>query len=54
MLALDLAMNRERLAGIKEKLLLARDSAPLFSPETTIRNLEQVYEKMWNRWRAAG
>lgn len=51
--ALDLATNRERLAGIKEKLLLARDSAPLFSPKTTVRNLEQVYEKMWNRWLAA-
>ncbi|HSI96641.1 MAG TPA: tetratricopeptide repeat protein [Methylophilaceae bacterium] len=53
-LALDLATNRERLAGIKEKLLLARNSAPLFSPETTVRNLEKAYEKMWNRWRAAG
>jgi protein O-GlcNAc transferase len=53
-LALDLATNRMRLVGIKEKLLLARDSAPLFSPETTVRNLEQAYEKMWNRWRAAG
>jgi protein O-GlcNAc transferase len=53
-LALDLATNPKRLAGIKEKLLLARDSAPMFSPETTVRNLEQAYEKMWNRWRAAG
>ena len=52
-LALDLATNRERLAGIKEKLVLARDSAPLFSPETTVRNLEEVYEKVWNRWLAA-
>ncbi|HSI21406.1 MAG TPA: tetratricopeptide repeat protein [Methylophilaceae bacterium] len=52
--ALDLATNHKRLAGIKEKLLLARNSAPMFSPETTVRNLEQAYEKMWNRWRAAG
>jgi protein O-GlcNAc transferase len=49
-LALDLASNRERLRDIRKKLLGNRDSAPLFSPEKTVRNLEQALETMWRRW----
>lgn len=49
-LALDLASNRERLTGIRKKLLANRDSAPLFTPEKTVRNLEQAFETMWRRW----
>jgi len=49
-LALDLASNRERLRDIRKKLLANRDSAPLFTPEKTVRNLEQVFETMWRRW----
>ena len=48
-LALDLASNRERLTGLRKKLLANRDSAPLFTPEKTVRNLEQVLETMWRR-----
>lgn len=49
-LALEIASNRERLTEIRKKLIASRSSAPLFSPEKTVRNLEQAYETMWRRW----
>lgn len=49
-LARTLATGREQLAGVREKLAAARATAPLFSPEKTVRNLEQAYETMWRRW----
>jgi protein O-GlcNAc transferase len=49
-LALALASDPARLAEIRGKLIASRRSAPLFSPEKTVRNLEQAYETMWRRW----
>lgn len=49
-LALDFARNKTRLEEIRQQLMHARHSAPLFSPEKTVRNLEQAFETMWRRW----
>jgi len=49
-LAFELASNRERLGEIRKKLIASRSFALLFSPEKTVRNLEQAYDTMWRRW----
>jgi predicted O-linked N-acetylglucosamine transferase (SPINDLY family) len=48
-LALALARNPERLAGIKAKLMRNRDTEPLFDTARFTRDLESVYTAMWER-----
>jgi protein O-GlcNAc transferase len=49
-LALRLANDREQLAAFRRKLIAARETAPLFVPEVTVRHLEDAYQAMWNAW----
>jgi predicted O-linked N-acetylglucosamine transferase (SPINDLY family) len=46
-LAIDLAGNPARLAAIRRKLSASRRSARLFDTARTVRDLETLYEKMW-------
>jgi predicted O-linked N-acetylglucosamine transferase (SPINDLY family) len=51
-LALALARNPERLAGIKAKLMRNRDTEPLFDTARFTRDLESAYTAMWERQQA--
>jgi protein O-GlcNAc transferase len=51
-LVLDLARDRERLAGIRQRLADNRDSKPLFNPMKLTRHLEQGYRMMWENYAA--
>ena len=51
-LALELAVQPQRLAGLRDTLLQHRESLPLFDTPTFTRNLEQAYLQMWQRWQA--
>lgn len=51
-LALELATQPQRLAGLRDTLLQHRESLPLFDTPTFTRNLEQAYRQMWQRWHA--
>ena len=48
-LALDLATNRERLAGIRSKLEEHRATYPLFDTDRFRRHIEAAYTTMWER-----
>jgi len=48
-LALDLATNRERLAGIRSKLEENRATYPLFDTDRFRRHIEAAYTTMWER-----
>lgn len=48
-LALNLARNPQKLAGIKSKLAVNRDSLPLFNSKRFCRHLEAAYEIMMQR-----
>jgi protein O-GlcNAc transferase len=48
-LALALARDPARLAALKQKLVAARATAPLFDTDRFCRHLEDVYAAMWNR-----
>ncbi len=52
-IARDLALNPEKLRGLKERLLAARTTSPLFDSERYTRHLEALYVQMWRR-RVAG
>ena len=49
-LALELARNPERLAGIKSKLARNRDTFPLFDTDRFRRHIESAYTTMWERY----
>ena len=51
-LAIDLALNRERLKTIKEKLVRNWLVAPLFDTTLYTRYLEAAYEAMYERYKA--
>ncbi len=51
-LAIELAMNPEKLANIKNKLEAAKSTAPLFDTPLFTQNLEAIYIKMIDRYRA--
>jgi len=51
-LALTLARDPERLAGVRAKLLRNRDTEPLFDTARFTRNLERAYTIMWERQQA--
>ena len=48
-LSLDLARNPERLAGLRARLRANRATAPFFDTDRSVRDLESLYEKMWQR-----
>jgi predicted O-linked N-acetylglucosamine transferase (SPINDLY family) len=50
-LALELATDRGRLAGLKARLVQTR-SAPLFDTARYCRHLENAYVTMWERFRS--
>jgi predicted O-linked N-acetylglucosamine transferase (SPINDLY family) len=49
-LALELASNRVQFAAIKAKLAKNRLTTPLFDIETYTRDLEGLFETMWQRY----
>lgn len=49
-LALALARDPSRLAGIRDTLRHAVETSALFAPATTCRHLEAAYEGMYRRW----
>lgn len=51
--ALNLALDPERLAAIKARLLHNRRTAPLFDTASFTRDLESAFETMWERSQAA-
>jgi predicted O-linked N-acetylglucosamine transferase (SPINDLY family) len=51
-LAIALAGDRERLAGLRRRLLIGRDSAPLFDTVRYARNLEAALDAIHVRQRA--
>jgi protein O-GlcNAc transferase len=51
-LALALALDPERLAGIRAKLLCNRGTEPLFDTARFTRDLESAYSSMWGRQHA--
>ncbi|MBF0128081.1 MAG: hypothetical protein HQM02_12840, partial [Magnetococcales bacterium] len=46
-LALDLARNPDRLQEIRARLRANRMTCPLFDTEGFTRDLERLYERMW-------
>ncbi|WP_454017148.1 tetratricopeptide repeat protein [Azospirillum sp. Marseille-Q6669] len=53
-LALNLACDPERLAGLKARLALARTASPLFDGDRFARDLEDAYRAIWQRFAPAG
>ena len=48
-LAATLALDRDRLATIKARLIHKRDTSPLFDTARFTRDLESAYSIMWKR-----
>ena len=53
-LALDLARDPQRLAGLKARLAAARMASPLFDGDRFARDLEDAYRAIWQRFAPAG
>jgi len=51
-LAIELALNREKLQGIREKLARNRLTTPLFDTPLYTKHLEAAYEAMYHRYKA--
>ena len=51
-LAIELAINPNKLAEIKLKLARNRLTAPLFDTPLFTKNLESVYNRMYERYQA--
>jgi predicted O-linked N-acetylglucosamine transferase (SPINDLY family) len=49
--AIALARDRTRLATLRQRLIVARETAPLFDTDRFRRNLEAAYVAMWERRR---
>jgi predicted O-linked N-acetylglucosamine transferase (SPINDLY family) len=49
-LAIELALNPQRLAEIKLRLLQMRETGPLFDTQRHCRHLETAYEAIWARY----
>ncbi len=47
-LALELATDKEKYAGIRNKIIANRESAPLFNSTKFTCDLENLYRQMWN------
>jgi predicted O-linked N-acetylglucosamine transferase (SPINDLY family) len=46
--AVELGLNRDKLAAIKAKLAAGRDSSLLFDTPNLVRHLEGLYRQMWD------
>lgn len=46
--AVELGQNREKIAAIKAKLAVGRDTCILFDTPKLVRNLEDLYRQMWS------
>ena len=53
-LALDLARDPERLAGLRARLAEARGTSPLFDATRFARDLEAAYRAIWQKFGSAG
>jgi predicted O-linked N-acetylglucosamine transferase (SPINDLY family) len=53
-LAIELARTPDRLAALKAKLAGNRLSTPLFDTERSVRDMERLYEAMWQRFSSGG
>ncbi len=51
-LAIQLARNKDYLQAIKNKLAVARNTAPLFSMKQFVHNLEELYYTMWKHYQS--
>jgi predicted O-linked N-acetylglucosamine transferase (SPINDLY family) len=51
-LAVDLALNPQKLSQLKDKLSFNRTTAPLFNTELFTQHLEAGYAAMFDRYRA--
>ena len=51
-LAIELALNNNRLQGIREKLAENRLTTPLFDTPRYTKHLEAAYESMYQRYQA--
>src|SRR5262249_14699283 len=51
-LAIELALNGEKLDAIKEKLSRNRRTSPLFDTPLYTKHLESAYEAMYQRYKA--
>jgi predicted O-linked N-acetylglucosamine transferase (SPINDLY family) len=49
-LALDLALNPEKLAALKSKLAGNRRSTPLFNTKLFTKHLEEAYQQVYQRY----
>jgi predicted O-linked N-acetylglucosamine transferase (SPINDLY family) len=50
--AVDLALDPERLRALRSRLVEQRHTGPLFDTARTVRNLERAYLAMWRRHQA--
>ena len=49
-LALELATDKNKYASIRNKIIANRESAPLFDSTKFTRDLEHVYQQMWDQY----
>ena len=49
-LALDIALNPERLVAIKEKLANNRKTTPLFNTGLFTKHIEEAYQQAYKRY----
>jgi predicted O-linked N-acetylglucosamine transferase (SPINDLY family) len=49
-MAVEMARDRARLGALRQRLIAARDAAPLFDTDRFRRSIESAYEMMWARW----
>jgi predicted O-linked N-acetylglucosamine transferase (SPINDLY family) len=49
-MALNLAIEPDRLSEVREKLKRNRLSYPLFDTQRYRRHIESAYTTMWSRW----
>ncbi|HLD10043.1 MAG TPA: hypothetical protein VJB68_08365, partial [Methylophilaceae bacterium] len=48
--AIDLANNRKALKALRDKIKVARNTAPLFNITLTVHHLESAYRLIWQRY----
>jgi predicted O-linked N-acetylglucosamine transferase (SPINDLY family) len=49
--AIEFGLNREKLAALKAKLAVGRDSCILFDTPKLVRHLEDLYRQMWSDYK---
>lgn len=49
-LAVELVTNTDKLAALKAKLAAQREASPLFDVPRFVKNLEEAYTEMFERW----